>query len=125
MTDDHPAPLPTDGPAWDVTPDTCPQRRAGIATVAVDDELVVAHPESFGVIHFDPVTTILWRSFGPGVSIAELAEDVADVLGMDRAEAEGKLSDVVRSLGRTGFLTEPADPPMRRIPRFPTVAPDT
>lgn len=110
---------------WEATAVTCPERRPGIATVTVDDEIVVTHPEAFGVIHLDPVTTILWRSFGPGVSVGELATDVADAIGIPTEEALDKLRGVVTTLGRTGFLVEPAEPPMRRIPRFPTIPPDT
>ena len=112
-------------PLWEAAYGFVPRRAGYVAELELDGELLLTHPRAPGVLRFDPITAFLWRSFGPDITVGELAEDVADALDLEPAEALGSLSTVVSSLGRTGYLTEPADPPILRVPAFPTVAPDT
>ena len=118
---DHPAA----SPLWEAAPTFVPRRARHVAELDLDGELLLTHPQAPGVLRFDPITAFLWHAFGPDITVAELADDVADALDLDPDEALGSLSTVVTALGRTGYLTEPTDPPILRVPAFPTVAPDT
>ena len=102
-----------------------PERNPAVATVAVDGQLLLTHARAPSVLRFDPISAFLWNSLAPGVTVAELAEDVAYALDLAADEALESLAAVVTTLGRTGYLTEPSDAPILRVPSFPTVPPDT
>ena len=105
-------------PAWRVHPDTVPLRAPHVVGTEVDGNLLIAHPRSMRVVRFDPINALLWRSFGPGVTVQELAEDLVDALGVDPDAALETLTFIVTDLARAGFLTEPDDPPSVRTQRW-------
>lgn len=112
-------------PAWRVLPETEPQRSPAVVEVEVDGHLIIAHATSMRVVRLDPINALLWRSFGPGVTVGDLAEDLVDGLGVDPLAALEMLTFTVTDLARAGFLTEPADPPNVRRPRFWTIEPES
>ena len=101
-------------PPWRVRPDTVPIRAPHVVGTEVDGNLIIAHPRSLRVVRFDPINALLWRSFGPGVTVQDLADDLVDGLGVDPQAALDTLTFIVTDLARAGFLTEPDDPPSVR-----------
>lgn len=102
-----------------------PVRSPAVAQVAVGDELVITHPRARRAVRLDPVTARLWQWFQPGLTVGELADDVADALDLDPDEAMATLGTIVHDLSVSGFLDEPGDDALLAPTRFAAVPPDT
>ena len=110
---------------WRVVPETQPLRSPAVVEVDVVGHLIIAHATSPRVVRLDPINALLWRSFAPGVSVQDLADDLVDALGVDPDAAREMLTSIVTDLARAGFLMEPADLPSVRRPRFWPVDPES
>jgi len=110
---------------WVATTDFVPLPNPDVASVEIDGQLLLIHPEAPNVVRLDLVTSVLWGSFGDGVTVGDHADDVADSLDIDTVEALTTMTDTATNLGRSGFLTEPQRPPILRRARVFDVAPDT
>ncbi len=83
-----------------------PTRRADVDAVDVDGELVLWDPRSRRVHQLDPVGSLLWPFLDGGPSIADLADDVAEVWGVPTADAEAAVAGLVEQLRAASLLVD-------------------
>ena len=81
-----------------------PRRAASVAFTELDGETVL-YDESTGGTHLlNPTASVLWQCFDGEASLDDLAADVAEAYGIDRAAAADDVRAVARSLGELGVL---------------------
>lgn len=79
---------------------------AGVAWVAIGDEVVVyrvAHPASFVL---NATAGLLWHCLDGTSRLADIVDDVADTFGADRAEVEKDCVAVVNTWLAHGLVEE-------------------
>jgi len=85
-----------------------PRPFSDIASVAVDDEVVLARPGGHGAptrVHvLSGTAPVVWQCFDGVSTVGELVEDVAVAFGADRKAVEGDILDLVQRLGAGGLL---------------------
>src|SRR4051812_8536997 len=81
-----------------------PKIATGVCDVEVDGEVVVFHEETHVLHLLNPTAGAAWRCFDGSVSLEDLAGELAEVYGEDRATVEVSLLEVARSVGALGLL---------------------
>jgi hypothetical protein len=90
-------------------------RRASLAHVEVDDEVVLCVPETGRTHHLNPIATAVWTCLDGETTLRQLAHDIAAVSEWQRDAVEADLVEVVRGFGRQGLLTDPRSDRQRPI----------
>jgi hypothetical protein len=85
-------------------------RRRPVASVELDGELVL-YSESEGVLggpggmeRLNPTAAAIWSCFDGSGTIDEIASDVAEVFGIERAVALSSVIELTRQLGAAGLI---------------------
>jgi hypothetical protein len=78
--------------------------RAEAHTVEVDGEAVVLDEESGRLVLLNATGALVWRCLDGASSIAEIVDDLVDVLGARRKIVSKDVVALVRQLGREGLL---------------------
>ena len=80
-------------------------RRAAVATVEIDGEMVVAGPGSDPVFYrLDPLASLIWSCLDGSGTAEEIASDLAAELGAPRSVVSDDVVGLTRMLGRLCFL---------------------
>lgn len=87
-------------------PDAAPARRDDLAVVRVDDAIVAYSPVRGRAACLDPLSAAVFECLDGSVTLAELADDLAEVVGSDRAEAHDYLVRAVDGLRHLGLLAD-------------------
>ncbi len=86
--------------------DAAPARRDDLAVVRVDDAIVAYSPARRRTSCLDPLSAAVLECLDGSVTLAELADDLAEVVGSDRAEAHDYLGRAVEGLRHLGLLAD-------------------
>jgi coenzyme PQQ synthesis protein D (PqqD) len=81
-----------------------PARAPGVYTVELDGEAVLLDEESDRLHHLNHTAALVWAIIDGRASIAELARDLADELGLPAATTLVDTIGIVRRLGEEGLL---------------------
>jgi hypothetical protein len=74
--------------------------------VTIDNETVLL--DDSGRVHrLNPTGTIVWACFDGTGTLADIAQDVSDELGMPYARVLDEVLDLARQLGAAGLLVTP------------------
>jgi len=80
-------------------------RRAAVATVEVDGEMVVARPGSDPVFfRLDPLASLIWSCLDGSGTADEIASDLAAELGAPQSVVSDDVVGLTRMLARLCFL---------------------
>lgn len=85
-----------------------PQPCAEIAAVEIDGEVVLHEPARGATHHLDAAAAVAWHCLDGQSSLGRIADDVAEVLGVDRGRAVANLAQWVRRFSAAGLLDAPA-----------------
>lgn len=91
-------------PRFSVTTSSAPARRAEVHTEALDGEAVLYDVRADRLHLLNHTTTLLWEIFDGQVTLAELADEIADELGTDRDVVLADLVSVTVHLADQGLL---------------------
>lgn len=86
-----------------------PVAKGSVTSVELDGERVLYDVDSGRLQRLDPVGTIIWPFLDGSVSIAELADDVADAFSAPAEDVRAGIVDLVRALLDEGLLVPAGD----------------
>lgn len=105
--------------------DLVAERRPSVRVFSFGTELVLYEDAHGTLHHLNPQAALVWRCLDGSGPLSELAADLADAYGVDRATVEGDVLGMVGHLARSGMLSgvgpgaEPApETPAGPVPAF-------
>jgi PqqD family protein of HPr-rel-A system len=99
-----------------LTPGDRPSPSPAALLMEAGDAQIVFDRASGGVHVLNPTGALVWQVLDGQGTIDEIAADISEVFGIERAEALEQVSDLARQLGTAGLLRDvaPAWPPLPR-----------
>jgi thiol-disulfide isomerase/thioredoxin len=104
-------------PASELTLEHAPRLRTGVGSAFLDDEGVLLDPATGASHLLDAPAALVVRFLDGSARLAEIAFDIADVLGVDRERVEGDVLGLARTLGSQGLLEGVARDPRAARPQ--------
>ena len=87
-----------------ITPDFIPVPGSTVVCVDLDGEAVLFDEDDGGLDRLDPIGAAVWSCLDGKTSIAQLADDLANVYDADRAVIERDVLELMRQLGHRRLL---------------------
>jgi hypothetical protein len=88
----------------DVDASSTPARASAVHTVELDGEAVLLDEDANRLHHLNPSAALLWACFDGETSVAALAAEISDALGVDHQDVLGSTLEVVRHMAAEGLL---------------------
>ena len=104
-------------PSSAVTLQHAPRLRTGVGSAFLDDEGVLLDPATGASHLLDAPAALVVRFLDGSATLAEIAFDIADVLGLERERVESDVLRLVRTLGDQGLLDGVARDPYAGRPQ--------
>ena len=83
-----------------------PSVRTGVATVEFGHECVAWATPSIRPVYLDPVASVIRQIIDGHASVADLVDDVHDVLGLDEVVARAQIERTITTLWGAGMLVD-------------------
>ncbi|MHB1599558.1 MAG: PqqD family protein [Acidimicrobiales bacterium] len=81
-----------------------PRVREDVLVTELDGEAVVFHAPSDTVLKMNASATTVWACCDGSATVGEIASDIAEVYGVDRATVLSQVADLVGQWSRRGLL---------------------
>lgn len=91
-------------PASEVGLESAPALRTGVGSAFLEDEAVLLDPATGASHVLDQPAALVTRFLDGSSTLAEIAFDISDVLGVDRERVEADVVSLVQTLGGHGLL---------------------
>lgn len=105
--------------------DLVAERRPSVHAFPFGPEVVLYEDANGTLHHLNPQAALVWRCLDGSGPLSELAADLAEAYGVDRATVEGDVLGMVGHLARSGLLSgvgpgaePPAEPLTGPAPSF-------
>jgi PqqD family protein of HPr-rel-A system len=82
-----------------------PKVRPELSLVQIDGEAVLYDPENIDLHHLNPSAALIFQLCDGSGTVKELAQDIADELGLPHDETLRQVRRVVKSFKYSGILT--------------------
>ena len=102
--------------------DWSPKPRGELASVGLDDELVIYDAEHCEAHVANPTGAVLWPLFDGVVTLAELGADIAAAFDIDPVVAFHDVSEFANVMYDRGLLVDSSEPQDDRVPEPPRAA---
>jgi thiol-disulfide isomerase/thioredoxin len=90
--------------AGDIELDFVPKARATVTSAKLDEDLVLMNREDGNVCVLNQTGALIWRCFDGEGTLAEIAEDLAEVFRAPREEIRGDVLGITQWIGEEGVL---------------------
>jgi hypothetical protein len=94
----------TSGGTGPIDESTVPRRNQAVHTVELDGEAVLLDTSANRLHHLNRTASMLWACIDGGVSIGELAAEIAGELGLDEVTVRTDAVEVFQHLHREGLI---------------------
>jgi hypothetical protein len=101
----------TDVHASDIGPEFVPVHAEGAYTVEIDGEAIVLDETQNRLHLLNATATLVWSCCDGSGTIAAIAHDLADAVGLETARVTDELLALARTLGAEGLLAGVAPDP--------------
>jgi PqqD family protein of HPr-rel-A system len=99
-----------------------PRKRGDVLALDMGDGVILYNHDSSLVHHLNPSASIVWELCDGDVDGSQLATEIADEYGLDRAEVAAHIEDVIQELDALGLIENARNPEGQDAPPEPRVS---
>jgi PqqD family protein of HPr-rel-A system len=86
-----------------------PRKRAGVLALDMGDGVVIYNDHSNLVHHLNPSAGLVWQLCDGDATAAQLAAEISEELGLDRAQVDAMVDSAIEELDALGLIEDASE----------------